>query len=164
MPETAALQEISPTANKKTISPVSGSSFSSDILPTLSNIQMPPGTWMPEIDQVRRPSELAKEPDGSNSTGDDTEMSMERSSGCLSNDTPLVDRLQHVAEQAKLANFEDLDDVILAYQISRAENGLENSMAAAPPGSLRRVTRLIATMRHAAKEWKDWERSGFPLD
>lgn len=119
---------------------------------------------MPDIDQVRQPSELDKEHDGSNSTRGDTEMSLERTSGCLSNDTPLVDRLQHVAEQAKLANFEDLDDVILAYQISRTENGLESSMAANPQGSLRRVTRLIATMRHAAKEWKDWERSGFPLD
>lgn len=152
------LPNISPTNNNITISRQSASSFSSDPLPSLCDIQIPSGPWVPEIEQAQPQVDS-----GNSESGKDTEMSLQQSSSLLSSDASLRDRLQHVAEQAKLADFEDLDAVITAYHMAMAGDNSEHLTSPAQ-SSLRRVPRLIATMRHAAKEWNDWEQSGFPSD
>lgn len=159
MLSTIMLPNVTPISNSKPVSPPSGSSLSSDLIPSLSDVQFPQGSWTSEIEQAQSELDNVKSPEA----GADTEMSLQHSSAQPSTGAPLEDRLKQVAEQAKLAGFEDLDAFITAYRMSMAGGNSESPVNPAQT-SLRRLPRLIATMRHAAREWKDWERRGFPLD
>jgi hypothetical protein len=72
------------------------------------------------------------------------------------------ERINFIVEQARLVGFKDLEDLITAsYSMVKDDGGETPSMV---NGSARRLPQLIATMRHATREWKEWERRGFPLD
>jgi hypothetical protein len=73
----------------------------------------------------------------------------------------LEERMSFVDQQAKLAGFRDLEALITAYY-STKDSISESSTA--EDGSTRRLPQLIATIRHALREWKEWEKRGFPLD
>lgn len=81
----------------------------------------------------------------------------------------IQDRLNFLTDQAKLVGFPDLDALIMAYYTllidedkgSGCENGNGNRSW---EGESRRLPVLITTLRYAMKEWRDWQRRGFPLD
>ena len=75
----------------------------------------------------------------------------------------MEDRLRYVAEQAKVAGFPDLDSMITAYYTVLAGDP-SAALGDSEGSAARRLPRLIATLRHAVQEWRDWERKGFPLD
>jgi hypothetical protein len=81
---------------------------------------------------------------------------------CPAPEAPFEERLNFVLEQARLVGFKDLDDLITAYHSMVKDNAGETPSMV--NGSGRRLPQLIATIRHATREWKDWERRGFPLD
>ncbi len=152
------LPKVSPISNKVISSP-SASSVSSDLMPSIPDVHFPMDSWISKIQQAQYELDNVENPE----TAADTDMPLQQTSAQLGTDAPLEDRLKHVAEQAKLAGFEDLDAAFTAYHMSIPGEGSE-SPANAAQSSLRRLPRLIASMRHAAREWKDWEGSGFPLD
>lgn len=81
----------------------------------------------------------------------------------ISSGSSVEERVKYVSEQAKLAGFPDLDAMITAYYTVLA--GDHSGALGDGEGIVsRRLPRLIATLRHAVQEWRDWERKGFPLD
>lgn len=93
-------------------------------------------------DELRRPRECSFEPTAMHSD---------------------TDRLEHVARHARTAGFEDLDDMIATYYRCLSHDQIDQ-IGDGTAMSSRRLPRMIATLRHAVAEWRDWERRGFPLD
>ncbi|PIB00653.1 hypothetical protein CB0940_00911 [Cercospora beticola] len=123
-------------------SPPSGSSLTPDFLPSLSGINSP--------DDSYRSSSMAS-------------AEIPPHSSHLSSGASVEDRLRYVAEQAKVAGFPDLDSMITAYYTVLAGDP-SAALGDSEGSAARRLPRLIATLRHAVQEWRDWERKGFPLD
>ncbi|EXJ89640.1 hypothetical protein A1O3_02707 [Capronia epimyces CBS 606.96] len=76
---------------------------------------------------------------------------------------PLEERVRHVADEARRVGCPDLAALVMEYHNIFVDD--ESNMLMGNEGSeTRRLPRLIATLRYAMQEWKDWERRGFPLD
>lgn len=81
----------------------------------------------------------------------------------ISNGASVEERVKYVSEQAKIAGFPDLDAMITAYYTVLAGDP-SGALGGGEGAAARRLPRLIATLRHAVQEWRDWEGKGFPLD
>ncbi|GIZ44769.1 hypothetical protein CKM354_000795800 [Cercospora kikuchii] len=135
--------------------------------------QQPNATSQPPVTCRRSSSQTAhaaKDSDNSASAHITSRSSIEAlsSSGtavtdCDVKDGALSTRLRFVATQAKQAGFDSLDDMITTYYGFLSEDTSHSLQEADEPTS-KRLPRMIATLRHAVAEWRDWERRGFPLD
>jgi hypothetical protein len=76
------------------------------------------------------------------------------------------EKLRCIAEQAEHLGFADLDAAIVAYYNLLSSGAARSLMRGKikKSTSSRRLPVLIATMRFAIKEWRDWESRGFPLE
>ncbi|KAF2211616.1 hypothetical protein CERZMDRAFT_85388 [Cercospora zeae-maydis SCOH1-5] len=140
--DTQSLTSTATSSISRPDSPPSVSSQTPDFLSSFSAINSPDDSY----------------PSASMASAD-----MPPSSPHASSATSVEARLRYVAEQARFAGFPDLDAMITAYYTVLAGDP-SAALGDGDGSAARRLPRLIATLRHAVQEWRDWERKGFPLD